>query len=191
MGLGQRGIEFNRPLRGAANFGRSLVVGNYSAIKEKDVRISNPGMGLRVIWIFGYRLVELLQGFVKALARALLQIKASFHIKLVGLGIFRGMLLLFAAYLQPQLAGNVGGNVVLYGSDIGGLPLALLTSDLRAVAHIHHFSRDVERVPALREAAYNYSSNFKLVTDLQRILLCLPVAENCRAGHHAQLWQPR
>src|ERR1700687_1217709 len=91
-----------------------------------------------------------------------------------------------ASYFQPQLAGNVGGNVVLQGSDIGGFALVLLTPDLRAIAHIYHLSFHVERVPVLRKTAYNYSSHLQVASDLQRILLCLPVAENRTAGHHAE-----
>src|ERR1700687_5331645 len=103
MGLGQRRVEFDRPLCCAADLGRGLIVGNPSAIKEKDICVCQSGIGLCVIWIFGNRLVELIQGLIKALARALRQVKASLHIELVGLGILGGMLLLFAAYLHPQL----------------------------------------------------------------------------------------
>src|SRR6266852_8869226 len=148
-------------------------------------------MGLCIIWIFGNRLVELIQGLVNALASALLQVKASFHVELVGLGILGGMPFLLATYLQPQLAGNIGGNVVLQGSDIGGFALVLLTPDLRAVGYIYHLSRDAERVTVLREAAHNDRTHLQVAPDLLRILLRLAVAEDCRASHHPQLWQPR
>src|SRR5713101_9020353 len=132
MRLGQRRVEFDRPLRCTVNLGRGFIVGNQFAIKEKHIGICQPGIGLCVIWILGDRLVKLVEGLVKAFARALRQVKASFHIELVGLGILGGMLLLIATatYLQPQLAGNVGGNVVLQGSDIGGFALVLLAPDL-------------------------------------------------------------
>ena len=79
----------------------------------------------------------------------------------------------------------------MQGSDIGGFALVLLTPDLRAVAYVHHFSFHVERVPVLNQAAHNYSSHLQVAPDLQRILLCLPVAENRRAGHHPQPRKPR
>jgi hypothetical protein len=68
------------------------------------------------------------------------------------------MFLLFATYLHTQLARNVGCNVVLYGSDIGGSSPVLLTPDLRAVTHIHHLSLDVKGVSVLTQAAYNCPS---------------------------------
>src|SRR6266702_1269977 len=110
MRLDQRRIEFDRSSGFAADLGPGLIIGNQSAINEKYVRLCQPGIGLGVIWIFGNRLVELIQCLVNALARALLHVKASFHIELVGLGILGGVLLLFAsaAYLQLQLAGNIG-----------------------------------------------------------------------------------
>src|SRR5208282_6233359 len=100
--LGQRRIEFDRPLRCAADLGRGFGVGNPFAIKEKDVSVRQPGIGLCVIWILGNRLVELIQGFVKAFTRALRQVKAPLHVELVGLGILGGMLLVIATatYLQ-------------------------------------------------------------------------------------------
>src|SRR3981189_20085 len=99
MRFGQRGIEFDRPLHGAADLGRGFVIRNYPAIEEKYVRICQPSIGLCVIWIFGNRLVELIQCLVKAVARTLRQVKASFHIELVGFGILGGMPFLFATYL--------------------------------------------------------------------------------------------
>src|SRR5882762_7839788 len=112
-------------------------------------------MGLCVIGIFSSGLVELIQGLVKALARTLRQVKASFHVKLVGLGVLGGMLLFIAAatHLQPQLAGNVGGNVVLQSRNIGGFALVLLAPDLRAVGHVYHLGVHIERVPVFRKAA--------------------------------------
>src|SRR5260370_4401031 len=142
MRLRQRRIEFDRPLRCTANLGRGFIAGNPFAIKEKDISICQAGIGLGVIWILGDRLVELIQGLVKALAGSLRQVEASLHIELVGLCILGSVPLLFASatYLQLQLSGNVGGNVVLDRSDIGSFALVLLAPDLRAVAYIHHLS---------------------------------------------------
>src|SRR6266567_8246032 len=111
MGLGQCGIDFDRALRCLADIRRRLIVGNDPSIKEKDVRSSYRGMGLCIIWILRNRLVELIQCVINAPACALLQVKASFYVELVGLGILGGMLFLFATDFQPQLAGNVRRNV--------------------------------------------------------------------------------
>src|SRR5260370_8732155 len=105
-----------------------------------------------------------MQVLVVAAGGALGNVKAPFYTDLVSIGILGGMLLLFASatYLQLQLAGNVGGNVVLQGSDIGSFALVLLTPDLRAVAHIDHLGFHVERAPMLRKTAYNYTSYLQL-----------------------------
>src|SRR5207237_10363361 len=121
MRLGKRRIKFDRALRGAADLGRSFIRGDPPAIKEKDVGICQPGIGLRIVWILGDRLVQLIQRLVNALVGALRQVKASFQIELVGRGIIAGMLLLFAIRLSPHLAGYVGSYVVLCGSDGGGV----------------------------------------------------------------------
>src|SRR5438045_9435274 len=98
MRLGKRRIKFDCALRGAADLGRSFIRGDPPAIKEKYVGICQPGIGLRIVWILGDRLVQLIQGLVNALVSALRQLNASYHIELVGLSTDSGMSLIFTTY---------------------------------------------------------------------------------------------
>jgi hypothetical protein len=75
---------------------------------ERRISLRERGISLGVIRVFINRLLEILDGFPKALFRRLTPDIATFEIKLVGFRVFsvslRQMLLFFAAEFQRQRA---------------------------------------------------------------------------------------
>ena|SRR5215469_9871681 len=65
MRFSQCRIEFNCPLCCTADLWRSVLLRNYSAIKEKYVCMSKSGECLCVVWIVGDGLVKLINGIVE------------------------------------------------------------------------------------------------------------------------------
>src|SRR6266568_2647409 len=88
MRLGQGWIEFHRALGRVADLGGGFFIRNYITVHQKDVCICQPGICLCVSRIFDDRLIELVNGLVKAVPRSLLQVEAALHVELVGLAIF-------------------------------------------------------------------------------------------------------
>src|SRR5215469_12231887 len=134
MRFGHCRVELDCPLCRAADLGRGFMIRNYPPIHQDNVRTCQPGVRLCIVWIFRDCLSKLTNGLVKTVWSALREVETALHIELVGVAIYccvlRQLFLLLTCQLEPQLPGNVRGDVVLHGRDIRGLAPVLLTPDL-------------------------------------------------------------
>src|SRR2546428_5006975 len=87
IGVAQGIIEFQCLLHGSFGLWNRNLRGGSAVVWEKQIRIGQADIGARVIWIFGYGLIEILDGFAKVRARSFVPKEPAFEVKLMSFGI--------------------------------------------------------------------------------------------------------
>src|SRR5262245_38886827 len=87
MRFSQRVVDLKRAIRGGSGFWSRLTRGHSRGLLKHRIRISEPYVSQRVIWIVINRLLKLLDGFLQPVGSALALEVAPSEIELISLGI--------------------------------------------------------------------------------------------------------
>src|SRR5205807_6228296 len=119
---------------------------------EVQVRISETRVSERVLLVFLNRLLEILDGILVALDRALVPVVTALQVQLVRLGIvrvtLRDALLVRAAEARPKFVENLVRDLILYGQKVRLWTIVLATPELRALGDVHQLRADHQTVVA-------------------------------------------
>src|SRR5205807_4643364 len=86
-----------------------------------------------------------------------------------------------------QLFGDNAGDVGFDGEDVGHRAIVTFTPQMRAIAGVHQFDFDDQRVAAIDHAPDQDGAHAKLAPDGERVKVAAFVTKDRRARHDAQL----
>src|SRR6267378_6039085 len=181
VSFGKRWIELNGFERGRFRLGYRLNPER----TQKEVRIGEACMRQRVFGIFGYGLLQVLDRLLETGNGALVPVKPSPQVKLIGFGVVGvppgGSLPFLPGESETELFENLARDIVLDRQNIGDRPVVLTTPELGPVGDIHEIGLNDEQVSACDDSPRDDRADIEVAPRFQWIDVLSFVSE-CQAA---------
>ena len=157
---------------------------------ENQIPVGETRVGRGIAWVQVDGLLEILDGRAQPLAGSFIPVVPASQVQVIRsrvLGLtFEQPLPIAATQLEPQLLGNLFGDLFFNREDVGHGPVEPLAPQLRVALHIDELGLNVQRVPALQHLARQQRAYLELAAHFPVIDVLTLVAKGFAARHHAE-----
>ncbi len=193
MRLRQTVIDFQRFGSRGPGLWKRLATGHDAVAAQNRIDVRQAGIGERVAGVLVDCPIEVVDALAESFGRSLFPGVPSLQIKLIGLGVFRGVFgqpfLLVTRQPKTQLLGDLLGDRFLNGENVGQLAIVAGPPELRGAGNIHQVGLNRESVTALKDSSGKDRANVQVPSRLLRIRFATLVTEDDGAGGDPQARQ--